>query len=275
MPNSILASGKMKLSGVRHYLFYRHIYERPRPGFRKRVADSFNDMYFQSCATSLCEKGVAILPSFFSGEKLESMQIDYERWASAAPLDANHTKQFGRSYLSDSAALSQAALNPFLIGLAKYYWGKPIFLAEAAGYRLEPTTTDDYGSFQWHHDAKRKQVKIMILLSDVSDSGQRMDYLPGTHKNWHTGLNAYEDSRFTPETLEKYGEPIRCSGPAGTVIVFDTNGLHRGNRNLQDRRDVYIFTYSGGRRLSPPSPIHPSLLNDLSSENRLITRLDE
>jgi hypothetical protein len=43
--------------------------------------------------------------------------------------------------------------------------------------------------------------------------------------------------------------PVECAGPAGSVILFDSNGIHRGNRNLGPRREVVFGVYSAGRHL--------------------------
>jgi hypothetical protein len=36
-------------------------------------------------------------------------------------------------------------------------------------------------------------------------------------------------------------------GPAGTVALFDSNGLHSGNRNDVERRDSVIINYASRR----------------------------
>lgn len=177
------------------------------------------------------------------------MKRDFEKFIQD-PDSANPDVEIytiNRERLKESFVFSHAALDPYLIGLANFYWGKPLMLAEVVGYRLEPIETPpDIGPYQWHHDTKFKQVKIFILLTDVPDNGQRTQFLPGTHKKIHRG-NTYEESRFTNAEVKKYGRPISVTGPAGTVAILDTNGLHRGNRNLSRRRDVWVYSYQHER----------------------------
>jgi len=86
------------------------------------------------------------------------------------------------------------------------------------------------------------------LLTDVTSEGQRMSYIPGSHKLKHH-FTRYEDTRLTESQARGYGEVVECVGPAGTVVLFDANGIHRGNRNRGPRRDVVFGVYSAGRYL--------------------------
>ncbi len=46
------------------------------------------------------------------------------------------------------------------------------------------------------------------------------------------------------------GQVVECAGPSGSIVLFDTNGIHRGNRNAGPRRDALVGVYSMGRYLS-------------------------
>ena len=59
----------------------------------------------------------------------------------------------------------------------------------------------------------------------------------------------YEDSRFNESQARKFGEVVECAAPVGSVVIFDANGLHRGNRNLGPIRDVLFGVYTTGRFL--------------------------
>lgn len=261
-------------------LYRRHIYERPDSSYRARVLKESTRAEFGQWAQRFCQNGLLILPGYFKGEILMRMQEDFEGWAGGHAPDSQGVLLLNEAQgarLRDSEAFSQAAADPELTRLARYYWGKPVFLAQAAGTRLEPRQTADYGAFQWHHDAKRKQVKVMILLTDTPADGQRMDYLPGTHRVWHpirSGEAGYADSRFSNEAVRSWGEAVRCAGPAGTAVLFDTNGLHRGNRNTGPRRDVWVFQYTAGSYLFPLSGLHPAVVEKLSPRERAMTRAE-
>lgn len=260
--------------------YQRYIYERPSPSYRKRVADEAPWPDFQEKAEQFCRDGILILPAHFQGELLEGMRSDFARWIQKAAVD--EVGRFGLhegqgTYLRDSAAFSRAAMDPWILALTRYCWGKPVVLSQVAGLRLYPDPGGKkIGPFQWHHDANRKQLKAMVYLDDVSREGQRMDYFPGTHRIWHQfkrGDAGYQETRISDEAVIPYGEPLHCEGPAGTLLLFDTNGIHRGNRNLSAKRDVWVFQYTAGRHVEPFSGLHPEVVKQLKPEERRIARV--
>lgn len=259
----------------------RAFYERPSRSYREELARRFARPDFRTRAERLCRDGVLLLPGHFTGKRLEAMRADFGRWVEEGiPSDEPgglEMNECSGAILRDSLAFSEAALDPWIIALARYYWGKPIFLAHSSGTRLDPDSAGNgLGPFRWHHDAHRKQLKAMIYLDDVPRDGQRMDYLAGTHRIWHRfkrGEAGYEETRWPDEAVTRYGEPLRCAGPAGTVVLFDTNGLHRGNRNLKAKRDVWVFQYTAGRHLEPFSGLHPEVAQSFGPEQKRIARL--
>ena len=81
-----------------------------------------------------------------------------------------------------------------------------------------------------------------------------MQYLRGSHRRFYTYDRMYgPGSRYERDFQRRPPRPedvVDVVGPAGTVAVFDTNGLHSGNRNGGARRDTLIFYYSA-RALLP------------------------
>jgi len=260
------------------YLDYRYIYERPSNTYRKRLSRLVSNPNFQEHTKQLIEEGVLILSSYFSNNVVKEMSEDFNKICASKLPEAKGLTHIdgaiGESYLSASKALSLAVVDPYLTALASYYWGKPIKLAYARGYRTEPIFPEEYRAFQWHHDLKRKQIKVMILLTDVPSNGQRMDYIPGTHRIWHK-FKSQKDTVFSKDQALEYGDPIPCSGSAGTVIIFDTNGLHRGNRNLGPRRDQYTVNYTGGKSIFPLPGLHPEVIQTLNGREKRMARIGE
>ena len=263
---------KSELRSALQDRWHRHVYERPSGRYRRCLAATIRDDRFSECSRKLVDDGVVILPAYFDAPTVQAMQQDFDAAIKDVPLTDKDAARLPKPSLCSSVAIASVAVDPFLTSLISYYWGKDIFLAELSGSRIEPSRVEEYGPFQWHHDTKRKQVKIMLLLSDVARDGQRMDYIPGTHPIYHQ-FSIYQDSRFTSDYVRRFREPVRCAGPAGTVILFDTNGIHRGNRNVGARRDVCIFNYTAGHALFPLPPFHPELLRKLTPEQRRILRL--
>jgi len=86
----------------------------------------------------------------------------------------------------------------------------------------------------------------MWLLTDVPEGGQRMSYVLGSHRQ-RRHFSSYRETRFSDEQARRCGPVLECAGPAGTVFLFDTNGIHRGNRNRGPLRDTVTGQYSAGR----------------------------
>lgn len=261
------------------YLYERYVYERPSKRYRRMLAKVVGADQLLRDADQLSRQGVLILPGYFKGKQLEEMQRDYNHWCELKPgIDQNGFKDFDggkrESFLASSLALSLAAVDPYLTAVASYYWGKPMKLAYCHGYRLEPVTPREYRAFRWHHDLKRKQVRIMVLLTDTPHDGQRMDYIAGSQLVWHRFTN-HRHARFSEEEARTYGEPIHCTGPAGTVVMFDANGIHRGNRNLGPRRDQYTFNYTAGRALFPLPGLHPEVVKGLTPRQKRMVRIED
>lgn len=268
------AANKFIVRPIRDNLYLRMIHQRPSQRYRKGLVDQAARPDFFDLAEQLCRDGVLVLPSYFSGDDLKGMQLDFSRWMEGLDLPEDAKLELPASYLPGSMALSKAVFEPFLISLVRYYWGKPVYLANTSGTRLEPIVIEDYSAWQWHHDAKRMQVKVMIVLTDVPADGQRMYYLPGTHRIWHRKLGSFEETRVPKEVADNYGEPIECTGPAGSVVIFDTNGIHRGNRNLGPRRDTWTNNYTAGRSLFPMSGLHPDVVPNMTPDQISLARID-
>jgi len=241
--------------------YWYYIYEQPWPFYRTcclRVPKSRRAFDFHDLADKLHKNGVAILPSYVKPDDLKQLQSDFNSWCAKKKPDVKKvTKVDGglkESHLSQSLELSCLSIDPFLVGLASHYLGKTAKLAYGRGYRQEPIPHERYRAFQWHHDLKRKMVKIMILLTDVPAYGQRMDYAVGTHRTWHE-FHTQLDTTFEEKDIDA-STVMPCCGRAGTVIVFDPNGLHTGTRNDTVRRDQYTFNYTAGHGIFPLR-LHP------------------
>ena len=92
----------------------------------------------------------------------------------------------------------------------------------------------------WHRDdADAKQTKAILYLSDVEMENGPFQFIEGSHKPWDIYRMAFKynfsfgQNRFTDQELEKViqDQPNRLktfTGKAGTLILTDTRGLHRG-----------------------------------------------
>ncbi|GAA3931724.1 hypothetical protein GO495_15955 [Chitinophaga oryziterrae] len=105
----------------------------------------------------------------------------------------------------------------------------------------------------WHRDTvTRRQLKFLMYLNDVDENTGCFQYIPATHtpfEKWKTnrlmnvGLDA---SRYKDENIEKLlasnnYRVKNITGKAGTLIIVDSSGIHRG-RPIKEGNIRYAAT---------------------------------
>ncbi len=179
--------------------------------------------------------GIAILPGFFSGFPLQEAQMKFGWYMRYSPVDEHNQQVFDRKL---ACQFKTMLFDPRLLRIIEAYWGKPVGLKEFDGKRLLPGDGKNWDAGRWHHDGKHKQVRAMILLTDVSGYDQHMESVATTHKKDRPEGNIYSSRVMSGARV------VPCLGNAGTVILFDTNGLHRGKRVPYGRmRDTLMPRY--------------------------------
>ncbi|CDW85571.1 udp-galactopyranose mutase [Stylonychia lemnae] len=131
-------------------------------------------------------------------------------------------------------------------------------------------------AFQWHHDGWGKDlIKIMILISDVPENGQRMRYCAGTNQQkWNS--NRSKLTQFVGSFVKDY-KYVNTSGKAGDVYLFMPNAMHAGTRNNTQRRDVIIFDLLPELKRNYGMPgFHPEVVGThFTDYQKLILRVNE
>ena len=121
----------------------------------------------------------------------------------------------------------------------------------------------------WHWDGKQKEdamVKILLYLSDVSNrhgcmvalrhnkTGETFkvdgDKGSGAHfRPWGDAFTALPRI-WLAELMQQGYQPSCLEGPAGTMIFFDVDIVHRGSRPAAGlHRDFVLWTATRRRRI--------------------------
>jgi hypothetical protein len=143
-------------------------------------------------------------------------------------------------------ALLEICLNPKLTSLINTYLGKRAYITQGVALRICPNPTSGFGSFQWHHDAWGKRINMMIVLTEVGERDQHMTYAKGSHR-FHHPYEKFVNSRFSPEEFAArcgHLEVLNCYAKPGDIYIFDSNGVHSGNRTGGRTRDTFIIEYT-------------------------------
>jgi hypothetical protein len=242
-----LAPLRQGVRGMADYFHYRPLL-RYRP--KAVVRGGFSSL---DIAETLGARGICILENV-----LDPGQVRRYRDAFEAMFTGPDGNMIGRTDVPGTLSMmvdftqyplfADLALDELVLAAVEAYYKRPIYLVATQANRLEPVAAFEGDSYQWHHDAKGKYVKAMWLLTDVARDGQRMSYIAGSHRLKHRSVT-YDESRCTSAQAVRHGDVVECAALAGSVVIFDTNGLHRGNRNPGPQRDVIFGIYSAGRYL--------------------------
>jgi len=173
----------------------------------------------------------------------------------AAQGDVTESEEYfdaaSRQYSSNdpftfSRALLEVCLKPELTSLINRYLGKTAYITQGVALRIEPNPNTGFSSFQWHHDAWGKRINMMIILTEVGKGDQHMTYAKGSHRLRHS-YDKYVNSRFSHEEFAErcsHLEVLNCYAKPGDIYIFDSNGIHSGNRTNGRARDTFIIEYT-------------------------------
>ena len=106
----------------------------------------------------------------------------------------------------------------------------------------------------FHNDDSGKQIKINILLNDLSEKSNGLEYAISSHKispldksllaflklfglfkNWNKHFINYQMNKIqgrkvnfmTEKKIKKKFKIFKVHGKSGLIYIFDTNGFHR------------------------------------------------
>lgn len=269
-----LASTPLRLGRTLVRSIQDGVYDCPLPWYQPRIV-SRGLWSSAAIAEGLRTQGICILERMIEGEPLRRYQDALDVMLTETARQASSKQDvpkatMSRIDLTRTPLFADLVVDEMILAGIETYYGKPLYLAATQAQRLEPIDSYEGKAFQWHHDTKGKYVKAMWLLSDVPSSGQRMSYVQGSHAMRHP-WTTYEETRFADATARTLGPVVECAAPAGSVVVFDTNGIHRGNRNLGPRRDTVVGVYTAGRYLEGCA-FEPSRLTHLTEWQQRIMR---
>ncbi|MDX6205149.1 MAG: hypothetical protein QOE76_2836 [Frankiales bacterium] len=164
-------------------------------------------------------------------------------------LDAN------RPVVDPRGLLAATALEANIKAVADAYYGMRTRVADLNVWRNLPSNHAPVASQLWHRDQPDDHLvlKMFVYLEDVIEGAGPLSYVKGTHgkgdRKWkphgtvHDGHNmrAHDDDmdREVPEPRRP-----RFTGPAGTVILADTIGWHKGGQATTTPRLLIQVLYA-------------------------------
>ena len=148
--------------------------------------------------------------------------------------------------------------DPFVLGIASAYYGVPFHSGVLV---FQHNTQTNEQTRYYHVDAFIREFKSFVYLDDVDDGNGPFAYLRGTQRNHFMRLrkqvvgNAEGESPtsfYEDDVRSLMDREDRVNGPAGTLILADVRGLHRGTPQADRSRSVlvnYIVRHEGDLEL--------------------------
>jgi Phytanoyl-CoA dioxygenase (PhyH) len=148
-----------------------------------------------------------------------------------------------------------------LLDVVNAYRGEPAHLIDFDNWYTIPDPAADVRvkSQQWHRDPWDEHItKVFVYFSDVDEDAGPFEYVPGSAPGGRYGdLWPWQPEGVYPpqEEFETTIPPsawVTATGAAGTVIICDTSGFHRGGWAKLKPRVLSVHTYVGSSSTKRP-----------------------
>lgn len=237
---------------------------------RVRPSDQSLTSHEKACVADLRRDGFAVVKEYWPREKalqmrdhLESYLVngnnqDFENGSYLRFWnDRNQDKNVRRIYHAERLIdeLKRFRSDIFVFGIATAYCGAPIYSGVLV---YQHNTQSDSNTRYYHVDAFSKQFKAFLYLDDVDDGNGPFTYLRGSHRCYWVRLKkqivgnreAPPTSFYDKDLRAMLKHEVEICGPAGTLILADVRGLHRGSPQVNRSRSVlvnYMYTSPGDK----------------------------
>lgn len=205
-----------------------------------KVSGLLNALELKELQNSFSAWGRKMEISRCSGEASFTHYDQEEYWHDA------HQSYVTNDAMKHSPLFARFCCHPSLATTANYYLGRAAHIKRAYFMRYLPRDDMDRNQFRWHHDMEDRQIKAMLLLTDVGEKDQFMSYVLGSHDTFHPYerfLQNALDFDYCSSYLDRL-EVVKTIGKAGDVFLFDSNGMHKGNRSMGRLRDALFVEYT-------------------------------
>ncbi len=231
----------------------------------------------------LNEQGISFIPNFLPQHKIKKISSEVK------PLMMNlirkpdkKLKYYRNTYeglfrlynISKISPTSRSFYNSKLIrNFSRYYVSNNVsFYQDMVEIRQKinrPLNQLKFTSDKFHFDDWRIRLKFFLLLTDVGKNDSPLKYILRSHK---INKNTMEEDLFVNKKNGRYGfyrddeikeiikknnlKILDCTGKAGTLIIVNTNGIHKGTplRDLKNpRMQLGLYSDLREKRWSPKS----------------------
>lgn len=215
--------------------------------------------------------GIAMLPPLWDEARIAEIRRYFEAqtcadpyrpklgrfYAPAAAPPETHVAYFDNAQLVHAPHCLRLANDPFILdAVARILGAKPTISYMAAWWSMPGRGKPEHAEM-FHRDVDDLRfVMLFVYLTDVTaDSGPHI-FVRGSHKSEELS----ERIRYSDESVEAVfgkNDILTLTGPAGTMFLENTFGLHRGIPPASQPRLIFQVLYSFEEYIGGPKhPVH-------------------
>ena len=179
-------------------------------------------------------------------EDAQSKELDCGAYVHCRANDKNYDSGVRRIHRVDRIfpELKEHRFNKRILDVAAAYCGIPFY----SGALMFQHNIAGRGTRYFHVDTYRKEMKSFLYLDDVDENNGPFTFIPGSHKarlrrirKQIIGNTDEVDTTFFDRDIGpmlKREKPL-CA-PAGSLIIADVRGLHRGMPQRDGTRSILV-----------------------------------
>jgi ectoine hydroxylase-related dioxygenase (phytanoyl-CoA dioxygenase family) len=248
------------------FLYLKNILSLIKVNYQEKYADFKNKKKIQKNPQirkqldALKKNGFIVIENFYTTEICEEIKKEIDqiilKYGDKLEIDnegADH-RVWGAERVS--AIIKKFHDDKLLQEIAEAYTKTPIVNHMTLAAKLIYKSSNKGSGGGWHRDsAHEQQFKSILYLSDVTIDNGPYQYLSRSHKlrNVLRSFKYEKEKRFRSGDLDKFVNEYRIpietiTAKAGTLILTDTRGIHRGMPIEKGERYALTNYYVGVHR---------------------------
>lgn len=206
--------------------------------------DSRNSMVIpgsDKIAREVKSKGLFVIPSYLTGTRLQEIIDEFHL---ILDKEKNAKYSFGRAVrLINVPHKYQTTIklfrSKFMANVAKSFYKGPHRLNTSVFLTHEHGKQGDYSPNGVFHADLTHSLKFLFYLTDIDESCGPFTCIPGSTKvGAKLRLSKNNRLKDNPSLLHLVKKAKPITGPAGTLIIFTTDLIHKGGRLSGGTRKV-------------------------------------
>lgn len=176
-------------------------------------------------------------------EKIDKKVIEDMMNPESATFESGYRKSLTPFF--NEADLLEYAQNPFFMeGIEQYFGFKPHIRYIAVWLDYPNTKKDAFSTQMFHRDPEDHHlIKTFLYLKDVSEKNGPFCFVTKSHTDtWNSYSKIVHTDKDIAE-LYPNSEVKKLAGPAGSLILADPNGFHKGLKPQEGYRVLVTVYY--------------------------------